>query len=123
MRDSAMAVLEQFGSNIWSATGPTVASLGFRYPTRMAIIRLSDGGLFLWSPVAVSAELRDQIDLLGEVRLLVTPNSLHHLFLQEWRAAYPNAVLYAAPGLRERRSDIVFDGDLGDEPPQAWAGQ
>jgi Domain of unknown function (DUF4336) len=118
-----MAVLEQFGSEIWIAVGPIVASLGFRYPTRMAIVRLSDGGLFLWSPVAASSELRAQIDSLGEVRVLVTPNSLHHLFLQEWCAAYPDAVLYAAPGLRERRKDIAFDEDLGDEPAQAWSGQ
>ncbi|WP_229266835.1 DUF4336 domain-containing protein [Leptospira sp. severe_002] len=123
MQDSAVAVLEQFGSDIWIAAGPTVASLGFRYPTRMAVIRLSDGELFLWSPVAVSPELRAQIDSLGKVRVLVTPNSLHHLFLQEWRAAYPDAVLYAAPGSRERCKDIAFDKDLGDEPAQAWAGQ
>lgn len=119
MQDSAVAVLEQFGSDIWIAAGPTATSLGFRYPTRMAIIRLSDGGLFLWSPVAVSPELRAQIDSLGKVRVLVTPNSLHHLFLQEWRAAYPDAVLYAAPGSRERCKDIAFDEDLGDGPARS----
>lgn len=123
MSKPAVAVLEQFGTDIWIADGPTVASFGFRYPTRMAIIRLSEGDLFLWSPVAISSELRAEIDSLGRVRALVTPNSLHHLFLSEWRAAYPDAVLYAAPGLRERRKDIAFDADLEDEPPQAWAGQ
>lgn len=123
MNKPAIAVLEQFGSDIWIVAGPTVASFGFRYPTRMAIIRLPDGGLFLWSPIAISPELRAQIDSLGKVRALVAPNSLHHLFLQEWSAAYPDAALYAAPGLRARRSDIAFDEDLGDEPAEAWAGQ
>jgi hypothetical protein len=58
---------------------------------------------------------------LGEVRHLVAPNSLHHLFLAEWRAAYPQAALYAAPGLRRRRKDLEFDAELGDAPPPEWA--
>lgn len=123
MNKPAVTILEQFGSDIWIAAGPTVESFGFRYPTRMAIIRLSDGSLFLWSPIAVSPELRAEIDALGKVRALIAPNTLHHLFLQEWHAAYPEAVLYAAPGLRERRKDIAFDADLEDEPAQAWAGE
>jgi hypothetical protein len=77
--------------------------------------------LFIWSPVAVSTELRAEVDALGAVKCLVAPNSLHHVFLQDWKAAYPNAALYAAPGLRERRRDIAFDADLGDAPPPAWS--
>jgi hypothetical protein len=118
-----MAVLEQLGSDIWIASGPAVASLGFHYPTRMAVIRLPGGALFVWSPVGMSHELRSAVEALGEVRFLVTPTSLHHVFLQEWRAAYPQAVLYAAPGSRQRAKGIKFDEDLGDEPPPAWAGQ
>ncbi|MFT3724566.1 MAG: DUF4336 domain-containing protein [Hyphomonadaceae bacterium] len=118
-----MPLLEPFARDIWIASGPVVSTVGFRYPTRMAIIRLSDGGIFIWSPVAPSPELRDEIDTLGPVRFLVAPNSLHHVFLPHWRAAYPAAILYAPPGLRERRKDIAFEADLGDEPPKAWAGQ
>jgi hypothetical protein len=118
-----MALLEQFGEDIWISNGLTVEVAGFRYPTRMAIIRLEDGGLFVWSPIALCAELRAEVGALGAVRFLVPPNSLHHVFLPEWRAAYPSAVLYAAPGLRERRTDIAFDKDLGDAPAPEWAGQ
>lgn len=116
-------VLEPFARDIWVASGPVVASLGFHYPTRMAVIRLSDGGLFIWSPMAPSPEVRAEIDAIGPVRFLVAPNSLHHVFVPDWRAAYPSAVLYAPPGLRERRKDIAFDADLTDNPPEAWAGQ
>jgi hypothetical protein len=45
---------------------------------------------------------------------------LHHLFLAEWKAAYPQARLYAPPGLRNKRRDLVFDGDLGDAPEPGW---
>jgi len=97
-----------------------VSFYGFPYPTRMAVIRLSDGGLFVWSPVALAPALEREIDALGPVRHLVSPNRLHHLFLGEWKAAYPQARLYASPGLRRKRRDLAFDAELGDRPEPEW---
>ncbi len=116
-----MSMLREFGRNIWIADGPeVVAMLGFHYPTRMAVIRLSNEDLFVWSPVALTRGLRESIDALGKVRHLVAPNSLHHLFIADWRDAYPGASVYAAPGLREKRRDITFDGDLGEGVAAEW---
>lgn len=114
-------LLKQFGEEIWIADGTTVAVAGFRYPTRMAVIRLSDESLFIWSPIALSDDLRREADALGDVRHLVAPNSLHHLFLQDWRRAYAGAKLYAPPGLRQKRRDIDFDADLGNALMAEWA--
>jgi len=116
-------MLQPFGRNIWITDGETVAVAGFRYPTRMAVFKLSDGGLFFWSPTAISETLRAEVDALGAVRFIVAPNSLHHLFLPAWQSAYPNATLYAAPGLREKRRDIAFGGELGDAPEAGWSGE
>ena len=114
-------MLQPFGEDIWLADGPVTAVVGFRYPTRMAVIRLSGSALFIWSPVQLSDELRAAVDALGDVRYVIAPNSLHHLFLGEWRHAYPGAKLFAPPGLRERRKDIAFDGDLDDAPAGEWS--
>jgi len=114
-------VLEHFGDEIWLADGPTTAVAGFRYPTRMAVIRLGARRLLIWSPVALSAELRAAVDALGSVQFLVAPNSLHHLFLEDWQKAYPEARMFGAPGLRKRRADLSFDADLADTPEPEWA--
>ncbi len=114
--------MEAFAEDIWIASGPCVESAGFTYPTRMAVIRLEDGALFVSSPVSLSADLRKALDALGPVRFVIAPNSLHHLALQQWRAAYPNALFYAAPSLRARRKDIAFDADLTDAPAP-WSDQ
>lgn len=98
-----------------------VAAAGFHYPTRMAVIRLSGGGLFVWSPTALTDSIRADVDALGQVAAIVAPNSLHHTFIAEWKAAYPGARLFAAPGLRERRTDILFDADLGADGDAVWA--
>jgi hypothetical protein len=113
--------LQPFGPEIWLADGPETEVIGFRYPTRMAVIRLAVGDLLVWSPTALSQNLRKELEGLGEIRHLVAPNSLHHLFLSEWQAAYPLAKLYAAPGLRLKRKDIHFDAELDDAPPPHWA--
>ena len=114
-------MIEAFGPDIWIVAGETVAVAGFRYP--MAIIRLPGGDLILWSPIALSDELRGEVDALGAVRYLAPPNSLHHIFLGEWRRAYPEAEVFAPPGLREKRKDIRFAGDFADGPIAAWAGE
>lgn len=118
-----MAALEQFGEDIWIASGPVVTSMAFRYPTRMAVIRLASGKLFIWSPVAISPELRAEVDALGEVSFVIAPNSLHYVFLRDWKAAYPQAPLYAAPGVRERCKDLTFAAELGDDAPADWSGE
>jgi hypothetical protein len=116
-------MLKQFGHEVWISDGPEVAIAGFHYPTRMAVIRLSDGSLFVWSPIQLTDTLRAEVDALGEVRHIVAPNSLHHLFLPEWKSAYPGARVCAPPGLRGKRKDIVFDADLGNVPSPDWAGE
>jgi hypothetical protein len=117
-------VLTEFGPNIWIAAGSTItAAAGFQYPTRMAIIRLTNGDLILWSPIEFSDRLHTAVRTLGAVRYLVAPNSLHHTFLGDWQKVYPEAKVYASPGLREKRKDIRFDGDFRDGPLAAWAGE
>lgn len=117
-------MLQEFGPDIWIVDGLTVtAAAGFHYPTRMAVIRLTNGDLALWSPTALSDDLRTQVQALGTVRYLVPPNSLHHTFLGDWQRAYPQAIVYAPPDLREKRKDIRFDGDFADGPIEAWAGE
>ena len=89
----------------------------------MAIIRLANNELFVWSPVPLSEELRDETDALGNVRYLVAPNSLHHLYVSEWKAAYPDAVICATGELKKKRPDLGIGAELDDEPISGWAGE
>ena len=118
-----MTRLVCFGPDIWIAEGPIVSFLGFPYPTRMAVIRLKDDSLFVWSPIALDEPLRAEVDSLGKVAHLVSPNKIHHLFLGEWKRAYPAAQLYASPGLRRRRRDLKFDAVLRDRLEPAWTDE
>ncbi len=119
-----MPQLKAFGPGIWLVDGsPLIAAVGFHYPTRMAVVRLAGGGLFIWSAVELTDALRAEVDSHGPIEHVVAPNSLHHVHLSGWTAAYPDAVIHPAPGLRSKRPDISFGDDLADEVPAAWAGE
>jgi hypothetical protein len=137
MADDAPALYEPIetlkpvGRDIWIADGPVIrmAWFGLTMPftTRMAVVRLGDGGLWLWSPLAPTAPLRARIDALGPVRHLVSPNRLHYAHLGACKGAWPDATVWASPGVRDRARAqgiaVAFDRDLGDAPPPDWAAE
>jgi len=105
---------------VWLAEIP-FSRLGFDIGARMTVIPLPDGSLFIHSPVALTPDLRRDVDALGPVRHLVAPSGMHYLHLAEWAEAYPDAQPYVAAGLRDkvklpRRPEL-----LSDAAPGAWA--
>jgi hypothetical protein len=115
-----MTLLREFGAHLWLIEGPVVRAYGIPFPTRMAVVRLASGGLWLWSPVRLSGEVERAIRSLGEPLYAVEPNQLHHLALAEWVAAWPSLRLYAPPGLAKKRPDLRFIAELSAESPPEW---
>jgi hypothetical protein len=124
-----LGVLKPVADGVWIVDGPAVSlsimGAQFPYPTRMTVVRLRDGGLWCHSPVALDDALRSQIEALGPVRHLVSPNKLHYVSIAAWHAVWPQAKAWASPGVRERAAEhgqqLRFDADLEDAPPADWA--
>src|SRR5712692_4657159 len=117
-----MSGIVEIASNLWAAKQPLGGWLG-ELRTRMTVVRLTDGGMLLHSPVRLSADIRASLDVLGPVRWIIAPNRAHHLFVADYLTAFPHAKLFGAPGLPEKRKDLRFDGILGNDPEPAWAGE
>jgi hypothetical protein len=106
--------LKAVTDDVWIVDGPVIR-FGFPwpkmpFPTRMTIVRLLGGGLFVHSPTALTPALRAQVDALGPVRHLVGPNRIHYWWMPEWHAAYPQAEIYLAPRIKEQaRERIDFE--------------
>src|SRR5207302_1348722 len=95
--------------------------LGFEIGRRMAVIRLPGGGLLIHSPARLSTGLRAALDQLGEVRFVVPASELHgHLYMEQYRDAYPHVKIFAAPGLDRKREDLHFDSLLSGVPEAEW---
>jgi len=116
-----LSELRQWSDGIWIAEAP-LRFFGIPFGTRMTVVRLSDDSLLLHSPIPFSQRLRAQLDSLGPVRHVVSPNKLHHLFLGDALAVYPEARLYVPPGLGEKRPEFASAEQLADIAPVAWAG-
>ncbi len=116
-----------FAENVWIVDSSPLGIPGLPLPVRMTVIRLASGDVWLHSPTRFSFDLRAAIDRIGPIRHLVAPNVAHWTFLEQWQAHCPDALTWAAPGLRDRgqvrRSGVRLDTDLGDRAPEAWEGE
>ncbi|NEO39126.1 MAG: DUF4336 domain-containing protein [Moorea sp. SIOASIH] len=121
-------ILKQIGEDIWLVDGPIVemSMYGVKIPfsTRMTIVRLSNSELWCHSPTELTRELKAQIDSLGSVRHLISPNKIHYAHIGTWARSYPEAIAWASPGVRDRAAqqkiEVSFNADLENEPPPQW---
>lgn len=112
--------MQRVADGVWT-TARRQRFWGLETGTRMTIVRLSDGGLFVHCPVALDARTRAAVEALGTVRAVVSSSLYHHLYAGQWMDAYPDAVFGACPGLDAKRPDLQFGHVLGDEPHPVWA--
>ena len=114
-----LCTLKPVADGLWLIDGPPVLHRRIPYPTRATVVRLASGDLWVHSPTALGDSLRRELEAEGPVAHLVAPNAAHVTHLPAWRAAWPDARVWAAPeadvdGAEALRPD-------GAEP--AWDGQ
>jgi hypothetical protein len=90
---------------LWHATqplrfGPIALS------TRMTVVRLQDGSLWVHSPITPSSDLTRDLAGVGHVRYVIAPNRSHHLFFLPFLEVHPSAAGFVAPGLDAKRPDL-----------------
>jgi glyoxylase-like metal-dependent hydrolase (beta-lactamase superfamily II) len=101
-------MLRAIDKNIWVAEQP-LRYFGLSVGTRMTVIRLTDRELAVISPIQIDASTIEQLDAIGKVSHIVAPNLYHYLFLSEFKAIYPNATVWAAPGLDAKKRELPID--------------
>lgn len=82
----------------------------------MTVVRLENGDLFLHSPVWYSQPLAAELEALGRIRHLVSPNWIHYAYIAEWADAYPDATAWASPKVRERARSQGVEGSVRPRP-------
>ncbi|KAL5117625.1 hypothetical protein ACEQ8H_004518 [Pleosporales sp. CAS-2024a] len=93
---------------------------------RSTIVRLQSGALAVFSPVALTDDVKAKVAELGQVKYIAALDAEHHLFLGPWHAAYPAAHVLGPETLREKRAKqhneavpftFVFRAPDGAAPP------
>ena len=122
-------MLKPFVDDIWIVDGPLIEMTlygGLPFTTRMTVVRLPDGGLWLHSPTPAAPALVSALRELGPVRHLIAPNLLHYWWMSDWQQVFPDARTHAAPGVIERAArygrPLRVDRILGETPDPDWRG-
>jgi hypothetical protein len=120
---SSTSILQKFGENIWIIDGPKVRDMGILFTTRMVIVKLQDGSLWINSPVPVSFETLMEISHLGSIRYLVAATPRHVWRLESWHTLFPRAQLWVteASPFTLKKGNLPYTGVLRDIPEQGWA--
>lgn len=87
--------MKSIGEGIWIAERP-FRLFGAEFGNRMTIIRLANEQLLVHSPIVLDDGIKAEIENLGYVAHIVTPNAFHGLFVQEWMIAFPRARHFTA---------------------------
>jgi hypothetical protein len=117
-----MEHLQEFADHVWLVDGPIVRDMGTFFTTRMTIVKLADGSLWIESPVPVSFATLNEISELGQVRYLLAATPRHAWRLNAWHTLFPEAQLWASrPTLFTlKKGNLPLSGYLGDTPLDAW---
>lgn len=114
--------LQSFGKNIWVIDGPDVRDMGIIFTTRMTIVKLHDGSLWVSSPVNVSFDTLKEINALGPVRYILAATPRHVWRLEAWHTLFPEAQLWISriTSFTLKKGPLPYAGILSDTPPKEW---
>jgi hypothetical protein len=116
--------LELVAETLWSVTGEMKMPLG-KFVRRMTIAKLRNGKLVIYSAIALHEAEMAQLDALGEPAFLVVPSGIHRLDARPWKDRYPNVVVIAPAGARERIGEVLSidatSADIGDPDVRIFA--
>ena len=123
--------LKEVDQNIWIVDGDLIQMdmkiFNLPFQTRMTVIKLNDGKLWIHSPIAPNEKLFTELDALGRVAYLISPNKIHYAYIEDWKKRYPYAQAWSSPGVEERAKSqnvmVEFDAPLTDKAPDLWSDE
>ncbi len=111
--------ITKIAEDIWAVEGQVSLMPGVKLPARATIVRLSDGGLMVHSPLSFCDETAAAIGELGEVSTLLGPNLFHHLYLGKAQEQFPDAKTVCGASMASKRASLRIDETFGERLPGA----
>lgn len=119
--------LKVVAPDIWIVDGSWIKFYGIPFPTRMTIIRLSSGDVWVHSPIKIDDKLAKTISSIGTVRYLIAPNWIHYTWIPDCQKHFPDSLTFVSPGVVERAASkggqLSFYEQLSNESATQWANE
>lgn len=106
--------LDRLAENLWTVTGEIRMPPG-PLPRRMTVARTADGGLVVFSAIALGEEEMRKLEALGRPAFMVVPNAFHRLDAPAWKARYPAMRVVTPGGARKKVEEVVPVDDVAGD--------
>lgn len=93
---------------------------GIRLGLRMTIVKLSDNSLWMCTPTPHNPQLQERVAAMGELKYIVASSNGHNLFLEDWHRAFPDAAVYMAAKIPNKRPGLRSHALLRDADILPW---
>jgi len=117
-------VIREVTKGVWTFSRP-FARFGFLpIGGRSTAIQLQKGGVWILASTPLDGETKTTLDKMGPVKYIVGADAVHHLYVGDYKKAYPDAKLIAPEEAISRHGDkeLAFDGVWGRDPPNTLYG-
>jgi hypothetical protein len=113
--------IEKLADNLYIVEGKLPMPLG-ESSRHMTIAKLADGGLVIFSAIALDEPRMAKLESLGRPAFLIVPSGIHRIDIKPWKDRYPQLQVIAPENACVRVSEVVdvdsTEPDLGDPSVQ-----
>ncbi|TEB29991.1 hypothetical protein FA13DRAFT_1734342 [Coprinellus micaceus] len=119
-------VIREVTKGVWTFSRPFARFGLFPVGGRTTAITLKDGGVWVLASTPLDEETKETLQKLGPVRYIVGADAVHYLFLDQYKAAYPEAKVVAPvdaiENVKKSGKELAFDGAWGRDPSDTKYG-
>lgn len=112
---SDVMVIRNITPNVVTLSVPFARFGVIKVGGRATIVKLTSGALAVFSPVALTPEVKAKLtELGGNLQYIIAPDIEHHIFVSDWAREFPSAKIIGPEGLPEKRLKMT-DEKVGKE--------
>ncbi|KAE9396446.1 hypothetical protein BT96DRAFT_884733 [Gymnopus androsaceus JB14] len=111
-------VIREVAKDVWTFSRPFARFGLFPVGGRSTAVKMQNGSVWLLASTTPDTETKAKLEELGPVQYIIGADAVHHMFLSDFKKAYPEAKVIAPKAAIERVEDktLKFDGVWGSDP-------
>lgn len=113
-------MLKEIQSGLYTFDFDCPIGPGMSFPARSTLIQQDDGKLFIISPGPFDEETYKQIESLSDRVILISPNMMHHMFIEQSFERWPKVEIYGNLNLWKQKKHPWYQPYLNQPTKQPW---
>ncbi|KAI0747087.1 hypothetical protein C8Q80DRAFT_1121727 [Daedaleopsis nitida] len=121
---SADCITREVAKDVWTISRPFLRYNFIPFGGRSTAIKLSNGDVWALVSTPLNEAMKAKLGEMGPVKWLIGADAVHHLFLGEFKKAYPDAKIVAVDeAIKEHAAEgLKADGAWGADLPNTKYG-